>query len=1043
MMDVYWSITPEDPNSWVPVRSLTIEVEEGSAPYTVDIYVDGELIEDDFGGVGVDPDNYYFEYEVFCDVYDAHLALVDLNGEPLPLATVILEHPTGAVSIVTSSLNGTLTLVQVPGGIWKISAVYKNLWVKPYAMTDEFNVTTNIYDAVEYKFAFVDAHLQMVKWGTDDYGITGLNVSISWEGNATITGDTGTWTEDWKTTGIHGYANFTQVPAGIEIAVEAFTIHEDEIGSYPHFADRANVYVGPYENVLVLAPENYFGAHHVYIYDFKLLLKDVTGTLLPDVLPYTNASIAMWTFEYGNLTYTNYLEYYSINGEHLYIGGEDYSIEVYWAGVRVFNGTITIPTVTDLSVVMPEIDVNTRIYPVTFTLYDWKGEAEDFGSLNITVQWVGINMTWLNETGNMIDEDTAYDHVFGGDSNVQTYSVSIIYPDEVTVYMPVWMIKDVIGTPVTIKIETTEGTLYVPEDVDPFPVGCITRTGEYVNGTDWIKSTNAYQKLDDAYTFGALNFTGTTATHWYDIWTYDNTTLAYHWKVAAYDMSAVLTIPEELEQLEGYEFDKSGYTVDVYWEHDTLMTTSTTDENGVATFDIIFWGNNTLYYFEAYRIPSPGELPENIGIQFKIADDVKADAEETASEDDIQVKLPFNYYLGVQMLSATGRPLYHEFGTVKKALVYVVRYTSYRDAAAGTIAAFGYVDENGYVYMLFAEDDGNYTIRTVWLGVNVYDSYEKEMTAFKIVSPSVFYTAFTDVFDVTIKLTDDVGRPLAGVYYTFVGSGTIDYAISGETGTDGTFTAILVPKGDYILSAKWTDGKIDILTDYEMTIDENIIELPIKCKVYDVVLNLKTKRGTIMAAADVTVKYPDGTEHSATTDQNGEILFTQVPVGKMEIVSVTWMDRPITVTPTTVDVDKTGTYYFTATNVYLLTVKIYGARGQGLGPSTVTISPVEMEVVTDESGVVTVELPEGSYTIHVNYRGIEDEKSVSLTGDMTQDFRLDVFATILGRPFRTAEFFGELVLLPIVVAIIVYLVAYEYYAWRRRRVAVVPPPPTT
>ena len=96
---------------------------------------------------------------------------------------------------------------------------------------------------------------------------------------------------------------------------------------------------------------------------------------------------------------------------------------------------------------------------------------------------------------------------------------------------------------------------------------------------------------------------------------------------------------------------------------------------------------------------------------------------------------------------------------------------------------------------------------------------------------------------------------------------------------------------------------------------------------------------------------------------------------------------------------------------YRLTIKVYGVRGQGLGPLTVTISPVGIEVMTDESGVVTVELPEGTYTIHVNYRGIEDEKSITLTGEMTQDFRLDVYVTILGRPFRTAEFFQRIVIL--------------------------------
>ncbi|MCS7385630.1 MAG: carboxypeptidase-like regulatory domain-containing protein [archaeon GB-1867-005] len=1051
-IEVYWSITPEDPASWVKVKSVTFTVENASTTYgAVDFYVDEEIVKDDYDQI--------ITYNLVCEVYDAHLTVVDLNGNPLPNAVVVLEHPSGAVSTVPATATGTLTLIQVPGGVWHVGVVYKNLHVKPYGMSDIFNVTDNIYEAVAFKFAFVDAKLRMVKWGTDDYGIAGINVTLSWEGNATITGDTGTWTEDWNTTNGYGWANFTQIPAGIEITIKAYT-HEDK---HKHFGGKDNVYVGPYENKLTLAAENYTGTHHVYIYDFILKLLDITGNEMPEVLPYANASIAVHDFEeaYGNTTAYNSIMFYSINGSHLFVGGQNYTFEIYWAGVRVFNGTgsVHVPLVTDPDVVNPVATAQMRVYPVTFELYDWKhSKIINSYNLMINVSWLGLNMTWLNASEdyrNVIPEDKAYAIIFSGNDysrgeNAYVYNITIIVPDETLVYIPVWSIKDVNGTPITITINTIAGTTKdAPAGTENVTVGCLTTSGEFINGSSTFKDKPVVKDLPYWSDYGVYNFTGFMPFSWGEVWSYDNVTRVFDFKLAAYNMTAVV------KDWRGEGL--AGYTVKVYWTSplsdtaNVFVASSTTNENGVARFDdTVFWGNETKYLFKAYYEPKPDELPSAIYNKTKIADDVKAnkpvDVKELAEEgkaDDHQVQLTFDYYIGVQMLSSTGRPLYHDFGTVKRALVYAVRYRAYGDADAGTVAAFGWVDEHGYVYLPFAADDGKYTIRTQWLGVNVYDSYEKEMTEYKIVSPTVFYTAFTDVYDVTIKLTDDVNRPLKGVFYTFVGAGDIDYMISGNTGVDGTFTALLVPKGDYILSAKWTDGVIDILTDYKMTIDKNIVELPIKCRVYDVMFNLKTKRGTIMTAADVTVKYPDGTEHSATTDQNGEILFTQVPVGTLEVVSVTWMGRPITVSPNSVDVDKTGTYYFTSTNVYLLTVVVKGARGQGLGPSTVTISPVEMEVVTDESGVVTVELPEGSYTIHVNYRGIEDEKSITLTGDMTEEFRLDVFATILGRPFRTAEFFGEVVLLPIVVAIIVYLVAYEYYAWRRRRVAVVPPPTPT
>ncbi|MCS7374623.1 MAG: hypothetical protein NDF56_06570, partial [archaeon GB-1845-036] len=1051
-IEIYWSITPEDPNSWVKVRTANFKLENASNNHgSVNFWVDDVK--------KLSATSNVITYDLICDVYDAHIALTDLNGNPLVSPMVVLEHPSGAVSTIRATPTGTLTLIQVPGGVWHIGAVYKHLQVKPYDMSDIFNVTTNIYAAEEFKFGFVDANLTMVKWGTDDYGIENLNVTLTWEGNATITGETGNCTEGPKITGSNGSVKFVQVPVGVPIAVD--TVADKDI--LTHAALREDADVGPYENSITLAPENYFGTHHVYIYDFVLRLCDVNGNPLPETLPYTNASLYMIGGDrYGNWTHINSIEYYSINNKHLYVGGveDTYNVTIYWAGVRVFNGSIIVPVVKDTSVTMPEIKVDLRVYPVTFDLYNWK-HTETIHYLNVTAKWFGVNMTWLNNTiypayaGTFTDlEDKIRKAIFNNTSTFEsveniTYVKEICVPNETLIYVPVWSIGNVTGTPLMIYVETNPGvTKDVPSNASSFIAGCLTTTGKFINGTVTDK-TNAVKEIkEDRY--GILNFTG-AATHWYDIWSYDNDSLTFDMKVTAYDMSAV--VKNWLDK--GLE----GFTVDVYWVSNVSkplkLTSSITDENGSATFDIIFWGNTTTYRFLAYREPDENELPSDVMAKFQLAEDVikELDATVTAPPEK-PVELTFDNYIGLQVLSATGRVLYHSFDdSVKRALVYAVRYKPMSDprtgdsVPAGTVAAFGYVDEHGYVYLPFAksgDETYQYTIRARWMGVSVYDSYDKEIMTYKILSPTIFYTAFTDVFDVSIRLVDDMSRPLKGVYYTFAGKGVNEYSMSGQTIADGTFTAILVPKGDYSLKAVWTDGKIQIL-DSDITVDTNIVEHPIKCKVYDATLNLKTPRGTVLKAADIAVTYPDGKSYTGTTDADGNILFTQIPIGDLTINNVTWMDASINVAPTTVNVttvhvDKSGTYYLVAQNVHLLTVKIYGTRGQGLGPSTVSIAPVNVDVEADESGVAVVELPAGSYTVHVNYKGIEAEKSVSLTADTTAEFKLDVFATIFGRPFRTAEFFGELVLLPIVLAIIIYLVAYEYYAWRRRRMAVVPPP---
>jgi len=604
----------------------------------------------------------------------------------------------------------------------------------------------------------------------------------------------------------------------------------------------------------------------------------------------------------------------------------------------------------------------------------------------------------------------------------------------------------IVGTPISIVVLTIPGeTVGVPKDVSSIAVGSLTYLttprNVFINGTvsGWSGMVAAGKLMDAVksklgldYKFDILNFTG-VATAYSPVWSYSN--YVFDLKVVAYDMTAKVT--------DWTDTGLASYTVDAYWNKTAgkyyLVASSLTDGNGKATFNTIFWGNATKYLFRAYRKPLTGELPADLSVT--LADDIIMYANPVASKDDIVVSLKFSNYIGLQALSANGKPLYKVFaGTPKYGLVYAIRYTPVKDTVsgttvpAGTIAAFGYVDSTGKVYMPFALTTGNYTIMVRWLGVDVYNSYDKEVV-YKIVKPTVFYTAFTDVFDVSYRLTDDVGRNLAGLKYTFAGG---EYSVSGVTGSDGTFSTDLVPRGSYKITALWPRKDIKVL-EIDVTVTGNLVEVPIKCKVYDATLVVKTPKGTLLTAATVSVKYPDDTTATATTTPAGEVKFTQIPIGTLTVTGVTWLGKSITVTPASFTVDKTGVYTLTTTNVYTLTVKVVGARGQGLGPTAVSIAPLGVSVETDESGVASVEVPAGTYTVAVNYRGIEDSRSVSVTADKTETFGLDVFATIFGRPFRTAEFFGELILLPIVIIVVLYLIFYEYTVWRRKRLAVVPP----
>ncbi|MCC6018002.1 MAG: hypothetical protein LM601_03190 [Candidatus Verstraetearchaeota archaeon] len=1049
-VDVYWSITPEQPASWVNVRSAKIKIVSAGTG-KVDVYVDGELVKDDLAAT--------LTYDVVCKVFDAMLNVVDLNGNPLVSPTVVLQHPTGAVSMVTASPGGALTLIQVPGGDWRVSVVYKNVQFKPYDKSDVFSINTNIYSAVTFKFPYVDAKLKFVKWGSDTFAIPGLNVTLSWTGNSTVAGTSGvTYKEAWKGTSTKGWANFTQIPVGVSVTVDAWTNKTRA----DLFGITKSIDVGPYETPITLAPENYIGTFHVYIYDVKVNFCDVKGNLLPSPLPYSMAVtfINSTTWSYANATSTNSLFYYTTT-KHMYVGGGGYRLDVYWAGVRVYNGTVTIPVVTDPTKAYSELNLNLRVYPVSFSLYNWK-HTTLMDKLNVTIMWQAANMTWLNETASGMENQKVADLTTKVASNIfnttepaeknsyMFYMVTLKYSAENLVYIPVWVtntdtVKKIVGTPISIVVLTIPGeTVGVPKDVSSIAVGSLTYLttprNEFINGTvsDWKKMVAAgglmnvtKSKLGLDYKFDILNFTG-VATAYSPVWSYSN--YVFDLKVAAYDMTAKVT-----------DWTGTGlvkYTVDAYWKYAGkyyLVISSLTDDTGKATFKTIFWGNATTYMFRAYRIPLAGELPADLKVT--LADDVIVYTDVTADKDDIVASMKFGNYIGLQALSANGKPLYKVFaGVPKYGLVYAIRYTPVKDTVsntivpAGTIAAFGYVDSTGKVYMPFASTPGNYTIMVRWLGVDVYNSYDKEVF-YKIVKPTVFYTAFTDVFDVSFRLTDDVGRNLAGLKYTFAGG---EYSVSGVTGSDGTFSTDLVPRGSYKITALWPRKDIKVL-EMDVTVTGNLVEVPVKCKVYDATVVVKTPKGTLLTAATVSVKYPDDTTATATTTPAGEVKFTQIPIGTLTVTGVTWLGKSITVTPASFTVDKTGVYTLTTTNVYTLTVKVVGARGQGLGPTAVSIAPLGVSVETDESGVASVEVPAGTYTVSVNYRGIEDSRSVSVTADKTETFSLDVFATIFGRPFRTAEFFGELILLPIVIIVVLYLIFYEYTVWRRKRLAVVPP----
>ena len=189
--------------------------------------------------------------------------------------------------------------------------------------------------------------------------------------------------------------------------------------------------------------------------------------------------------------------------------------------------------------------------------------------------------------------------------------------------------------------------------------------------------------------------------------------------------------------------------------------------------------------------------------------------------------------------------------------------------------------------------------------------------------------------------------------------------------------------------------------------------------------------GTPLSGAVVEVEKLDGTRLTLKVGADGTLVVREVPLGILRVKVVSWKGVPIgyecVVTPSNYSIDVPG--------IYRLTVVAVGARGQGLAAARVRVlyeGKVVEEGVTDESGSFSTLLPQADYSVVVEYGGRVGESRIELREPIEVKVMLDVFAVVGGYPLSSAEFMG-LIALVAILALGLYLAAYEYSEWRRRR----------
>ncbi|MGC8986913.1 carboxypeptidase regulatory-like domain-containing protein, partial [Infirmifilum sp.] len=206
----------------------------------------------------------------------------------------------------------------------------------------------------------------------------------------------------------------------------------------------------------------------------------------------------------------------------------------------------------------------------------------------------------------------------------------------------------------------------------------------------------------------------------------------------------------------------------------------------------------------------------------------------------------------------------------------------------------------------------------------------------------------------------------------------------------------------------------------------------VKLDIYDVQLTFTSPFGTPLANAAVQITTPDGRTTTETLDSSGSITVKEVPPGKISFSVGTWKGLNIGYSGS---VDRQPSVGITVPSIGKLTVKVVGARGQGVEGATVTVQNVG-SFTSDASGIVTLEIPQGTYTVTASKGGREASGTATVTGgkESTLELKLDIFLTIAGWEMSSSEFLG-LILLLILIVLVIFIIAHEYSLYRRRRLA--------
>ncbi|MEM1632003.1 MAG: carboxypeptidase-like regulatory domain-containing protein, partial [Thermofilum sp.] len=229
-------------------------------------------------------------------------------------------------------------------------------------------------------------------------------------------------------------------------------------------------------------------------------------------------------------------------------------------------------------------------------------------------------------------------------------------------------------------------------------------------------------------------------------------------------------------------------------------------------------------------------------------------------------------------------------------------------------------------------------------------------------------------------------------------------------------------------------GKI---AEQSITIIKGRFETPfqtfeVRLDIRDIKISFSSPFGTPLAGATVEITKPGAIKETYTLGPDGAVTLREVLPGTISFTVKDWKGIPVAFSGSAA---RAPVIAVTVPKIGKLTVKVTGARGQGVDGATVNVDKVGT-FTTDASGVVSLELPSGSYSVKASKGGREASATATVADgkETITELKLDIFLTIAGWEMSSGEFLGLLLLL-ILLILVIFIVAHEYAAWRRRRLA--------